>query len=95
MSCAATASALLGRIGPRRRWVLSAVLAAVLGVLCWWLLLGSGLRTGGAALGLLAAGGWGLGLVPIHSNRQPPTAPRRRTGDSALGTACAAPRGRE
>ncbi|GAA2147882.1 hypothetical protein GCM10009760_39260 [Kitasatospora kazusensis] len=66
-SCAGAASALLGRIGPRGRWCL----AALLGVLAWWLLLDSGLRTDGAALGLLAAGGWGLGLVPVHSNRLP------------------------
>ena len=74
ISCAAAASALLGRIGPRRRWVLG----AVLGLLCWWLLLGSGLGTGGAAL--LAAGGWGLGLVPVHSSRVP-VVRQGRTGE--------------
>ncbi|WP_170290439.1 hypothetical protein [Kitasatospora atroaurantiaca] len=61
---------------PRWRRVLAGLLCA----LCWWLLLGSSLRTGGAALGLLAAGGWGLGLVPVHSNRLL-TGPRRRTSE--------------
>jgi len=71
-SCAAAGAALLGRIGPKWRWGLGALLGAVL--------LGSGVRTGGAALGLLA-GGWSLGLVPVHSNRLQ-TGPRSRTGDS-------------
>lgn len=69
-------AALLARIRPKWRWVL----CGSLGALCWWLLLGSGLRAGGAELGLLAAGGWGLGLIPVHSNRLL-TGPLRRTGE--------------
>ncbi|MFC8719958.1 hypothetical protein [Kitasatospora sp. NPDC057198] len=37
---------------------------------------------GGAALGVLAAGWWGIGLVPVHARTTPPE-PRRRETDPA------------
>ncbi|MFE1322001.1 hypothetical protein [Kitasatospora phosalacinea] len=37
---------------------------------------------GGAALGVLAAGWWGLGLVPVHARTAPPE-PRKRATDPA------------
>ncbi|MGW4805609.1 hypothetical protein [Kitasatospora sp. NPDC004272] len=37
---------------------------------------------GGAALGMLAAGWWGVGLVPVHARTAPPE-PRKR--DTAPG----------
>ncbi|MEV4616361.1 hypothetical protein AB0K43_27765 [Kitasatospora sp. NPDC049258] len=52
-----------GRRGPR--W---AALLLIPGLVCWLLLTGGAVGVGGAALGMLA-GGWGLGLVPVHSNR--------------------------
>lgn len=52
------------------------VAAAVLG---WWLVALRVPSADGAALGLLAAGGWGLGLIPVHADRRN-TGPARRTG---------------
>ncbi|MFF4343477.1 hypothetical protein ACFY00_26540 [Kitasatospora sp. NPDC001540] len=37
---------------------------------------------GGAALGVLAAGWWGIGLVPVHARNTPPE-PRKRQTDRA------------
>ncbi|MDH6127694.1 hypothetical protein [Kitasatospora sp. GP82] len=79
-ACADVRLNVLGRIGQDRRWGT----AVVLGVLCWGLLLGTGLRSGGAALGMLAAGSWGIGFVPVHSNRRL-TEPQRRTGEPSAG----------
>ncbi|GJF31845.1 hypothetical protein KNE206_45450 [Kitasatospora sp. NE20-6] len=47
----------------------------------WWLL---GPATGGdgTVLGILAAGGWGLGLLPVHSDSRP-TGPARRRPSAA------------
>ncbi|GAB7180734.1 hypothetical protein ATKI12_0565 [Kitasatospora sp. Ki12] len=57
------------------RWILAAVAAG----LAWWLLVVRGQLADGAALGLLAAGGWGLGLIPVHADRNATgPAPRRR-----------------
>ncbi|WP_157849663.1 MULTISPECIES: hypothetical protein [Streptomyces] len=55
------------------RWGLAAVAAG----LAWWLLVVRGQLADGAALGLLAAGGWGLGLIPVHADRNA-TGPARR-----------------
>ncbi|MFC9331596.1 hypothetical protein [Kitasatospora sp. NPDC057015] len=54
---------------------------ALLGALVWWLLLTRGLGGDSAVLGLLAAGGWGLGLLPIHADPRS-TGPLRRSGES-------------
>ncbi|MCX4746521.1 hypothetical protein OG455_13465 [Kitasatospora sp. NBC_01287] len=62
-----------------RRSVRAVLLAAVaIGVLCCWLL-PAGARPGGsdALLALLTLGGWGLGVLPLHTDRQP-VRPRRR-----------------
>ncbi|GAA2258286.1 hypothetical protein GCM10010430_47670 [Kitasatospora cystarginea] len=40
-----------------------------------------GLPSGDAVLGALALGGWGIGLVPVHSNRRPLTGSQHRTGE--------------
>ncbi|MFJ4190726.1 MULTISPECIES: hypothetical protein [unclassified Kitasatospora] len=67
------------------RWVL-VVLAAGLG---WWLVALRGQLSDGAVLGLLAAGGWGLGLIPVHADRNATGPVRRRT--AAVGRAEAPP----
>ncbi|MFD9126211.1 hypothetical protein [Kitasatospora sp. NPDC059571] len=61
------------------RWSVPAVLlsAAGLPLLGWWLV-GPDLAARGATLGILAAGWWGLGLVPVHSDPSR-TGPARRT----------------
>ncbi|MFB7947627.1 hypothetical protein ACFC6L_22240 [Kitasatospora phosalacinea] len=38
---------------------------------------------GGAALGVLAAGWWGLGLVPVHVRTTPPEPREREPGPAA------------
>ncbi|MGW2374804.1 MULTISPECIES: hypothetical protein [Kitasatospora] len=70
------------------RWVL-VVLAAGL---AWWLMAVRGQLTDGAVLGLLAAGGWGLGLIPVHADRNA-TGPlrRRRRREEAVGRVEAQP----
>ncbi|MEV6207701.1 hypothetical protein [Kitasatospora sp. NPDC051914] len=68
-------SAHLGWVGP------AVLLCAAAG---WWLF-GPGRGGGGTALGILAAGGWGLGLLPVHADRRltgPARRPPRRTGDA-------------
>ena len=74
------------RAGVRRmlprpvRWVLPVLLAVSAG----WLLLTRGLSGDGAVLGVLAAGGWSLGLLPVHADPRL-TGPRRRSGESVSG----------
>lgn len=60
------------------RWLVPAVLLSAIGlpVLADWLI-GPGPVGEGATLGMLAAGWWGLGLVPVHSDRNL-TGPARR-----------------
>ncbi|MFC8454375.1 hypothetical protein [Kitasatospora sp. NPDC057223] len=58
------------------------ILSAALGVLACCLLLTRGPGDGGAALGVLAAGGWSLGLLPVHADPGS-TGPQRRSGESA------------
>ncbi len=72
----------------RLRWVRSRrrpVVLALLTVLAvgfgWWLSTGAGRLPDGAMLGLLAAGGWGLGLIPVHADRWSTGPSRRRTGE--------------
>ncbi|MCX5210563.1 hypothetical protein OG689_14895 [Kitasatospora sp. NBC_00240] len=66
------------RVFPRPvRWAL----VALLGPFCWWLLLTRGPGADGVVLGALAAGGWGLGLLPIHADPRL-TGPARRSGES-------------
>ncbi|GAA2794549.1 hypothetical protein GCM10010505_22320 [Kitasatospora aburaviensis] len=48
-----------------------------------WLFVIQGRPTDGAALGLLAAGGWGLGLIPVHADWRSTGPVRRRTGEPA------------
>ncbi|MER7706918.1 hypothetical protein ABTX81_28965 [Kitasatospora sp. NPDC097605] len=54
------------------------VLACGLG---WWLADGSGRLPGGAVPALLAAGGWGLGLIPVHADWRSTGPSRRRAGE--------------
>ncbi len=59
------------RLLPARRplgWAVALLLSGV----CWWLLLFGGRQLGGtgAVLGLLALGGWGLGVLPVHGDRR-------------------------
>ncbi|MFE4605964.1 hypothetical protein ACFRKE_34425 [Kitasatospora indigofera] len=69
----------LNRVLPRPvRWVL----AVLLGAVCCRLLLTGGPGADGVVLGALAAGGWGLGLLPIHADPRL-TGPPRRSGESA------------
>ncbi|WP_329498418.1 hypothetical protein [Kitasatospora herbaricolor] len=77
----------LHRVLPRPvRWVL----AALLGAFCCWLLLTGGPGADGVVLGALAAGGWGLGLLPIHADPRL-TGPPRRSGESPAPEDPAAP----
>ncbi|MFJ9777755.1 hypothetical protein ACIRVF_42030 [Kitasatospora sp. NPDC101157] len=57
------------------RWVLIALAAG----LAWWLVAVRGQLADGAVLGLLAAGGWGLGLIPVHADRNATGPVRRRS----------------
>ncbi|MGF1431482.1 hypothetical protein [Kitasatospora sp. LaBMicrA B282] len=63
----------------RRRWVTVALPAALTALaLCWWLLPVDGRPAGPGALPLLLTlAGWGLGVLPVHSDRRP-VRPRRR-----------------
>ncbi|WP_030246734.1 hypothetical protein [Streptomyces sp. NRRL S-350] len=61
------------------RWILAAVAAG----LAWWLLAVRGQLADGAVLGLLAAGGWGLGLIPVHADRNATGPDRRRREETA------------
>ncbi|MFF0414911.1 hypothetical protein ACFYUY_31270 [Kitasatospora sp. NPDC004745] len=58
-------------------WSARRVLAVLTAGLLCWLLVIRGQLADGAALGLLAAGGWGLGLIPVHADRSA-TGPQRR-----------------
>ncbi|ORT55005.1 hypothetical protein [Streptomyces sp. CB03238] len=64
----------------RRVPLLALALALVLGGLWWWAVLRLALVPGQAGLveGTMAAGGWGLSLLPVHvaSARTPRYAPR-------------------
>ncbi|MFE6052458.1 hypothetical protein ACFQ6N_17015 [Kitasatospora sp. NPDC056446] len=71
---------LLLRVRHPVRWVLVAVAAG----LAWWLLVVRGQLADGAALGLLAAGGWGLGLIPVHADRNATGPVRRRAGQGTV-----------
>ncbi|WP_371479326.1 hypothetical protein [Kitasatospora sp. NBC_00315] len=65
----------LRRLRPLR-WALAG-LGAVLG---GRLLLSGAPGTDGAVLGVLAAGGWALGLLPVHADPRS-TGPSRRSGE--------------
>ncbi|MGW6913568.1 hypothetical protein ACWGB8_07070 [Kitasatospora sp. NPDC054939] len=80
---------LLGHAVPRR---LGPALSAVAAVAACWLLTGRGVLPDGAAPALLAAGGWGLGLIPVHADRLA-TGPVRRTGEPAAPTEQPSPNG--
>ncbi|GAA2818863.1 hypothetical protein GCM10010441_49060 [Kitasatospora paracochleata] len=64
----------------RGAWALRGVLLVLAGTLGWILLLGGTVGSGGAALGIFAAGGWGLALVPIHTREA-----HARTGELRQG----------
>ncbi|MFJ9951935.1 hypothetical protein [Kitasatospora sp. NPDC091207] len=57
------------------------LLPLLAGGLAGWLVL-RGQPADGVALGLLAAGGWGLGLIPVHADRWSTGPVRRRTGEA-------------
>lgn len=80
----------LGRLVPRPFRV-GLLLAA--GGLAWWLPAVRGQLTDGAVLGLLAAGGWGLGLIPVHADRWSTGPVRRRTGEPVTRTEAEPPIG--
>ncbi|MEV7188369.1 hypothetical protein [Kitasatospora sp. NPDC093102] len=58
--------------------------------LAWWLLVARGQSADGGALGLLVAGGWGLGLIPVHADWNA-TGPARRPGPEPAGPVEAQP----
>ncbi|MFI2612342.1 hypothetical protein [Kitasatospora sp. NPDC018619] len=62
------------------------MLAASAAGLAWWLLVVRGQLADGAVLGLLAAGGWGLGLIPVHADWSA-TGPARRRRAEPVGPA--------
>lgn len=68
------------------RWVLAVSAAG----LAWWLLVVRGQLTDGAVLGLLAAGGWGLGLIPVHADWNA-TGPAPRPSVEPVGSVEAPP----
>ncbi|MEU1288717.1 hypothetical protein [Kitasatospora sp. NPDC005856] len=74
------------RLFPRVRRPVRWLLALPAAGLLWWLLVVRGQLTDGAVLGLLAAGGWGLGLIPVHADRNA-TGPARRPRTEPLGPA--------
>ncbi|MER5354124.1 hypothetical protein ABT093_27780 [Kitasatospora sp. NPDC002551] len=55
------------------------LLTVLVGGLGWWLSAGPGQLPGGAVPALLAAGGWGLGMIPVHADWRSTGPPRRRT----------------
>ncbi|MEU3566053.1 hypothetical protein [Kitasatospora sp. NPDC006786] len=65
------------RLSTRVRRPVRRLLALSAAGLAWWLLVVRGQLTDGAVLGLLAAGGWGLGLIPVHADWNA-TGPARR-----------------
>ncbi|MFI9324251.1 hypothetical protein ACIGXI_31340 [Kitasatospora aureofaciens] len=74
----------VARIRLRVRWAVPwparrALLVLVAGLI-WWLVAVRGQLTDGAVLGLLAAGGWGLGLIPVHADRNATGPVRGRRG---------------
>ncbi|MED7951147.1 hypothetical protein [Streptomyces sp. BE303] len=71
------------RIRLRRRWPqpVRRGLPVLAGGLGWWLLAAPGQLPDGAVPVLLAAGGWGLGLIPVHADRNATGPARRRTGE--------------
>ncbi|MFD0278812.1 hypothetical protein ACFVHB_33555 [Kitasatospora sp. NPDC127111] len=68
-------------------------LVVLAGGLAWWLPVLRGQLPDGAVLGLLAAGGWGLGLIPVHADRWSTGPQRRRTGEPAARTEAEPPIG--
>ncbi|MFE5586727.1 hypothetical protein [Kitasatospora sp. NPDC056531] len=84
----------VARIGLRARrlvpWPARWVPVALTAGLAWWLLAVRGQLADGAVLGLLAAGGWGLGLIPVHADRNA-TGPVRRRRQEAVGRVEAQP----
>ncbi|MFD9691208.1 hypothetical protein ACFXPX_33345 [Kitasatospora sp. NPDC059146] len=73
-------------------WPARWVLVALAGGLAWWLVAVRGQLADGAVLGLLAAGGWGLGLIPVHADRNATGPARRPQGhEEAVGRAEAQP----
>jgi hypothetical protein len=58
-------------------WVLAVPVAGLV-----WSSVVHGQPADGAALGLLAAGGWGLGLIPVHADRNATGPAARRRGEA-------------
>lgn len=68
----------LGQLVPRPlRRILPALAAALAG----WLVF-RGQPADGAVLGVLAAGGWGLGLIPVHADWRSTGPVRCRAGEA-------------
>ncbi|MFG2843218.1 hypothetical protein ACGF12_08590 [Kitasatospora sp. NPDC048296] len=78
----------VARIGLRARrlvpWPARWAPVALTAGLGWWLVAVRGQLADDAVLGLLAAGGWGLGLIPVHADRNA-TGPVRRRRQEAVG----------
>ncbi|MFF9646518.1 hypothetical protein [Kitasatospora aureofaciens] len=74
----------VARIRLRVRWAVPwparRVLVVLAAGLAWWLVVVRGQLSDGAVLGLLVAGGWGLGLIPVHADRNATGPVRRRRG---------------
>ncbi|MEV8326183.1 hypothetical protein [Kitasatospora sp. NPDC056731] len=71
-------------------WPARRVLVILTAGLLWWLPAVRGQLADGAVLGLLAAGGWGLGLIPVHADRNA-TGPQRRPSKEAVARVAAQP----
>ncbi|MFJ3218748.1 hypothetical protein ACIPLC_22850 [Kitasatospora sp. NPDC086801] len=71
-------------------WPARRVLVILTAGLIWWFLAVRGQLADGAVLGLLAAGGWGLGLIPVHADRDA-TGPKPRPQEDAVARVEAPP----
>ncbi|MFB6888787.1 hypothetical protein ACFCX4_05660 [Kitasatospora sp. NPDC056327] len=81
------------RIRSRRILALLTVPAVLAGAFGWWVLTGRGELSGGAVPALLAAGGWGLGLIPVHADWRATGPSRRRTAEPAAHRGTGPPEG--
>ncbi|MEV6972853.1 hypothetical protein [Kitasatospora sp. NPDC093806] len=81
------------RIRSRRPRPVLRSLPVLAGGLGWWVLASRGQLPDGAVPALLAAGGWGLGLIPVHADWRATGPVRRRTGEPTARAAVEPPIG--